>query len=204
MPESRGRKRKKQPQDRKPPQLPRQKPSRRLIVGIWIGLLAIATLLGGAAAVVTFLPRVSIEPPGPFDPTRPLAASFRIANNNFVPLDDGEVGIFVCNIFTQPVRYGIHRCEADPTATLATLPIRMARWKFSRISMDEKFDAPLGDVFNITPPRAIFAVDIIVIISYHPWFLPWPRMFSLRFYTRRQDDGQLYWLAITPAENPIY
>lgn len=204
MPESRGRKTRRRSQDRKSPQPTRQKPSKRLIAGIWIGLLAIATLLGGGAAVVTFLPRVSIDPPGPFDPTRPITAPFHVANNNFVPLDDGVVDVYVCNLFLQPVERKIHKCEPDPSATIATIGFRMRRWEFIRLSMDNRFDAPIGDVFNITPPVKIYAIDIIVIVTYHPWILPWTRHFALRFYTRQQSDGQLYWLSILPDQTPAY
>jgi hypothetical protein len=204
MPESRKRKPRRQTQGREPPRLPPHRSSRRLIVGIWIGLLGVATLLGGAAAVVTFLPRLSIDPSGPFAPTKPLTAPFHIANNNFVPLDDGEVDVWVCNVFLRPIGRKIHKCEPDPAAKLANIGLQMSRWKFARISMDNRFDAPIGYVFNITPPAEIYAVDIIVIVTYHPWILPWIRHYALRFYTRSQSDGQLYWLAIPYGTDPVY
>jgi hypothetical protein len=203
MPNSRKRKPKKAPEKPGRRQEPKVK-SYSTLRTIIVWFLGIMTAIGGAAAVVTFLPRVSIEPPGPFEPTRPLTAPFHISNNNFVPLDNGEVAIWICNVFVQPPQPRIHKCEFDPAAKMSSFWVRMARWKFARISMDDKFDAPLGDVFNIQPPTEIFGIDIIMTVAYHPWILPWTRTFMLRFYTRQQSDGQLYWLAIPPQENPYY
>jgi hypothetical protein len=51
---------------------------------VYAGLLAGATLIGGIAAVMTFLPRVTVNVSG--DLSNPASIQFQFANINFIPL----------------------------------------------------------------------------------------------------------------------
>ena len=108
----------------------------------------------------------------------------------------------VCNIFFRPIEYKRRECKPDPAAAISTTGL--GRYTFSRISMDQEFDAPLGDYFNYGSNAKLAAADIIVRVRYHAWLMPWTNTMEQRFYTRPQSDGQLYWLAVPPAENPAY
>ena len=50
--------------------------------------LAAALLAGGTAAAVLLLPGVTVAPEGTLDPANPYPISFRIADANFVPLNN--------------------------------------------------------------------------------------------------------------------
>jgi hypothetical protein len=163
---------------------------------------AVVATVGFASALMTFLPRISIEPPGPFDPAKPLASPFRITNTNFIPVMDGEVRFEICNVFLQAPQEKRHKCQPEVGAKISTLTL--LRTTFTRLGMDQKIDVPFGDTLATAPPTKLAAADIIVSVAYHPWFLPWARQADQRFYTRKQPDGQLYWLAIPPDEDPFY
>jgi hypothetical protein len=168
-----------------------------------MGTISVA-VISLAAAIVTFLPSVSIVQPGSFDPTHPFSSPFQIKNTNIIPLDNLQVYIGICNIFTSQIAPGLHKCERDKEARLSTFWISMARWKFSRIAKDAEVDVPLGDAVNIAPPMVLVAGDIVVSVVYNLWFLPWTYGTAKRFYTRRQADGQLYWLETTLDDAPFY
>src|SRR6266481_5344034 len=88
MPESRGRRSQKRLRNREQPRPPPQQLSRRRIARfLWVGMLAVATLLGGAAAAVTFLPRITVDPGGSFRPSSLVSPlPFIIANTGIIPL----------------------------------------------------------------------------------------------------------------------
>ena len=87
---------------------------------------------------------------------------------------------------------------------MSTLALDMERWRFHHLAMGEEFDIPIGDAFNMKLPNRIFGADIVIVVVYRPWFAPWTRTFALRFYTREQGDGHLYWLTTPPDQDPYY
>ena len=64
--------------------------------------LAAAALAGGTAAAIMLLPGVTVEPEGPIDPANPYPIAFKIADANFIPLDDVNAYLVICYVATAP------------------------------------------------------------------------------------------------------
>src|ERR1700727_2238226 len=84
-------------------------------------LLGSATLMGGIAAVATFLPRPSISLVDPVDPSNPFSSRFTITNGGFIPLTDVSIGVH-----SQHIQVGNSRIFSQPrkngdAATVGTL-----------------------------------------------------------------------------------
>jgi hypothetical protein len=150
-------------------------------------LLALATLLGGFAALVTFLPRISVSPSDPVDPANPFSSSFTITNANIVPLREVTALLGIGQIATEPAQ---NRPNFVPTFTSR---LTMPNWKDHVLSMDEKFTITLADAFGLPPGVRLSGGDIAIVITYKPWFLPFRREKVFRFITHRQSNGILYW-----------
>jgi len=162
-------------------------------------VLAFATIVGGAAAVVTFLPRMTVDASGPFDPSQNPPVSFTIANTNVVPLEDVTPKLGFCAVSinlgmpdtpTKPP-LGLAQCNEKSTGILWA-----AEWHHSRLGMDERFTATWDDAFhNDITGGVIDYADIIITINYRPWFLPWYGQKTFRFVTRKLGDGKFYWFS---------
>jgi hypothetical protein len=55
-----------------------------------LALVAVAITLAGA---FFFLPRVTVEPSGPYDPSNPSPITFTISNVNIIPLRNIDVAL---------------------------------------------------------------------------------------------------------------
>jgi hypothetical protein len=85
---------------------------------LWATLLAVATLVGGLAAVMTFFPRITVvAAAGPIDQSNPASIAFTITNSNVYPLEDVGVTLAVCELsgekapFGEMAPYGQVRCD---------------------------------------------------------------------------------------------
>jgi hypothetical protein len=156
---------------------------------LWGSLLAICTLVGGPAAIVSFLPRVSVTPSDPVYPGDPLSSSFTIANENFIPLKHVMVDLALGRI-----GYGALNSNVVPTlgARLRWLP-----WQDHTLYMDDKFTVTPSDSIKSESGEA----DIAIIISYQPWIIPWRREKVFRFKTHKDDVGGGFHWFHTPLPN---
>jgi hypothetical protein len=153
------------------------------------GLLGAATLIGGVAAAVTFLPRLNVNPGGDF--SNPASIQFGITNTNFVPLRRPSYGIVACEIV-----YGIDNpslrkpetpCNISRIQKMPT-PERGQRW----LEMDDTYTLRLEDMFRVES-LPITRANLIVMISYCPFYLPWRLQKLFGFRTAQGSDGKLYW-----------
>jgi len=155
--------------------------------------LAIATLVGGIAAALVFLPRISVVPSDPVDAANPFSASFTIANNNFIPLRQVVASLGVGQIAGEPR-------ELDPNFHPSfESRLTMPAWGNHALDMDERFTITLSDMFNW--PH-VNAADIAIVVSYKPWILPLRREKVFRFITKRQTNRRLYWYSL-PVGSPL-
>ena len=147
-------------------------------------LLTASTLLGGLAALLTFLPRPTVSPPStPFDIKNPFSVSFDISNSGYIPLEDCTALLGVGEIANGP----------DARLNPSFIPSFKSRfvmpsWKNHDLGEDERFTIVLTDLISKAT-----AADIAIIVTYKPWFLPWKREKAFRFITQEQSNGQLYW-----------
>jgi hypothetical protein len=149
----------------------------------------IVASIGLAAAVATFLPRITIEPVGQIDPASPYPISFTITNTGIIPLTNVQPGFGICEFFSGDPENRPDRCDGPLTSVLF-----MPQWLVKRLDMDEKHVIRFDDMFNIRPSAKFGFANIAVTISYNPWILPWRRNPQFRFITRLERDGKLTWI----------
>ena len=139
------------------------------------------------------MPRISVDPPAPFDPSKPSPITFTVSNINIVPLHNVKIGLGICYIRSAdhpPLGSDIEsdpkRCNDPPIAGLI-------RWQVDWLDTDEKYELNLEDLLNIKPSDHIERADITIFIMYEPWRLPKQRTRQFRFLARPLSDGKIYW-----------
>jgi hypothetical protein len=185
MPKSRGRPppKKRSPIKRIPPQ-----PKRWAQIGRWLfaSLLAVCTIVGG---LIAFLPRVTVDPEGSIDPSKPYPISFKITNGGIIPLWNVQPMMGLCQFTSGPPQRVFSRCNGPLGSRLLFQP-----WRIDELSMDERYSIRLDDMLKIAPGGQFGGAEISIIVEYSPWFLPLRRAKEFGFITRLEDDGHLTWL----------
>jgi hypothetical protein len=128
-----------------------------------------SVLIGIAAGALFFLPRVSVEPSAPYDPTNPSPVTFTIANINIVPLRNVHAFIGVCDIAVVGQRE-MQRCNG-PIISLMSPPD--PKWFVRWLDLDEKWQIALEDMFPGLGPKQIESADITIAVTYWPWWTFW-------------------------------
>lgn len=154
-----------------------------------IGGPAVA-LLGALAAAATFLPRVSISPRDPVDPTNPFSASFTVTNTGLVPLNDVGVRIALGEIIAEPLPF-----NPPKRFELGSGGFDRIGWLHHTLEIDEPYTVPVS-MFGLGKGERLSGADLAIVIRYKPWFLPWHRDKAFRFQTYRQSNGGLYWYSV--------
>jgi hypothetical protein len=184
MPQSRSRKPKQKPM---PPT--KLQPKRKWLIVIsgkaWAGVLAFCTLLG----VLALWPRLNVVPTGDF--SNPASIQFQIANGGFLPLRRPAYGILACEIIYGPNNPSLKmpetRCNIVDIQKMHA-PERGQPW----LGMDDNYTLRLEDMFRIEQ-LPIARANVIVMVSYYPFYLPLRRQKLFGFRTAQGSDGQLYW-----------
>lgn len=150
-------------------------------------ILAVATLLGTALAAVALLPRIIVDSSVPVDPNNPMSASFTIINSSVIPLENIRVALGIGQIVTGSK-------QIDPNF-IPSFESRIARtnWNHRRLSVDERYTVTIGDIFQLGAGVNLSGADIAIVVTYNPWFIPINRDKVVRFVTKMQTDGRLYW-----------
>lgn len=150
------------------------------------GLLGLLSIIGGLAALLTFLPRPTVTVHGPVDPSNVMSASFDIEERGFVPLRRVGAALAIR-------RLNVGDAVFEGAPRFGTRFIR-PEWRGQKLDMD--------DHLTVTPSDYFFrATDgyIAIVVEYQPWFLPLHRERVFPFVTHRQTNGRLYWYAL-PGE----
>jgi hypothetical protein len=159
-----------------------------------------ATVLTIFAGAVVFLPRITVDPSGPYDPAYPSPITFTIANANIVPLRDVVAAIGLCEV-TLPERLpgggrlilkGTGPCSTGATITRLTNP----GWRIKWLDADERWQIALEETINGGSAAQVENADITISVEYTPWRFPWfwRSEKQLRFVTRKRSDGKIYWV----------
>lgn len=166
-----------------------------------------SVLIGIAAGALFFLPRVTVDPSGPYDPLKPSPITFTISNVNIVPLRNVAIGIGVCYIISpgdnwielrgEEVGRGRPPIECNgPVGAIFTIPIWHVRW----LNSDEKFQIALEDFMKAQPasPKQIEKANMTISIKYEPWRIPLPERWKpqrqFRFVTKKLSNGTIFWV----------
>jgi hypothetical protein len=151
---------------------------------------ALMTLVAGA---FYFLPRITVEPSGLYDPKSPSPIIFTIGNVNIVPLRDVQPVIGVCYITGIGVSGG-PECNGPAATVLAFKP-----WFTKWLDVDEKYQIAIEDALRPATPdkqgQQIENANVTIGIMYTPWRMPafWRITKQFRFVTKKLSDGKIYW-----------
>jgi hypothetical protein len=180
-------KRRKLPKKQNKPRKGQKTKKRSLVLPLVLGL---ATIVGGLAAALALLPRVTVTSSDPVDPANPFSASFTITNTGYIPLRSVFIGVGVG-------QFGGHAATFDPSRKPNYWPrVDRPEWKNLNLGLDEKFTITPGDIFGLgnENTRLGFA-DIAVVVSYEPPIIPWRREKVFPLIAHKQTNGQFYWYA---------
>jgi hypothetical protein len=156
------------------------------------------TLLGAAAALDQFSPRLSLATDAPFDPSDPFSIPFILTNESSFSIHD--VGMW-CKInslvLTSPRSPGgkleIARGTSGATQSVAdTISSEDRKESFCFFTLD-----PVRQLAGIPEdvPFELQEGDISISISYRPYLL-WPKKSerAFHFVALRASDGSLRWI----------
>jgi hypothetical protein len=151
-----------------------------------------SVLIGIAAGALFFLPRVTVEPPGQYDPSSPSSIIFTIANINIVALRNVDVAIGVC--YVSGDKYSETRgseCNGPAKSKLIYDP-----WHLAWLDVDEKYQVPLEEILTRDQKQQIEDANITIGVIYTPWRMPqfWRVTKEFRFVTKKLRDGKIYWI----------
>ena len=150
-------------------------------------LLGLATLLGGLAAALAFIPRPYVSVSDPVDSANPFSSKFTIKNGN-IPLSDVCVAVGFGKINLGNVIIGTVGGKFPQKYAV----IQMEKWQHHYLNMDEGFDVTPADIFG-PGPSTLQKADIAIIVKYKPWFIPIRRSKAFRYEAHKQTNGNFYW-----------
>jgi hypothetical protein len=158
-------------------------------------IIAVATIIGGLAAIGFFWPRVTVEVAG--DLSKPASVEFVATNTGFTSLGFPTMGMWDCEI-----TYG----KEEPSSPMS--PCRVSsfpdegivseggqRW----LLMDKKFITRLEDWITVTvKEHPITRMNVLIRMSYYPWYIPLRLHRVFGFQSAKGSDGVYYWRPYDP------
>jgi hypothetical protein len=160
----------------------------RRLLGVAVAI--VTTIVGIAAGLVTFLPRMTIDAVDLVDPSRPWPMHFTIVNTGIIPLTSVQPMLGICELWLGEPRNLPDRCSGPILSRLAP-----HSWFAKRLGGDKRYTISLDEAFALAPGVKFGGADISIEIRYEPWFLPIERKKEFRFVTRVEGDGKLSWLS---------
>jgi hypothetical protein len=174
---------------RKPPKSRRQgkrKPRKKSegLPSIRSVILGITTVVGGIAALFVFVPRPSVTPVDPTDPSNLLTALFTVSNESFVPLEHVSIDLAL-GFLGRDANY-------SPVTKFKTR-LNFKPWQDHYLAVDDRLTVPLSDAIHGQAEKG----DIEIVIGYNPWIIPWRIEKAFRFKSARDfgSDNKYQWLS---------
>jgi hypothetical protein len=165
----------------------------------WLGLKLLPSFLLWASVVMTlvagaffFLPRVTIESSGPYDPSNPSPVTFVISNINIIPLRDVQPSIGICYLGI----LGGNRMNGANCTGPSESVFDFTRWRIHWLAADEKYQIAIEDVMRLPDARQFDDADITISVTFTPWYMPWHTTKEFRFITTKRSDGKIYWTPV--------
>ena len=112
-------------------------------------------IVGGLAALFTFLPRVSMNPSDQADPTNPFAESFTITNTGYIPLHHVDARIVVGQVAAEPLPF-----NPPKTFTLGSGGIVRPEWLDHTVATDERFAVSTEGIFGMGGNAKLSGADV--------------------------------------------
>jgi hypothetical protein len=179
---------KQQPAPLKQPPAPPPPPKKGWsIVGkLFAAALAAATLIGVPGALLTLLPRITVDGTGDF--SKPASIAFVTTNTGSIPLRYPAIGMFGCEVsYIKEPDTPLRPCD------LSRIPPNAANGKgLEWLDVDEKITSRLEDV-AVVAGAPIVRANVIIIVGYYPWYFPVRFHKRFGFRSAKGSDGILYW-----------
>lgn len=147
----------------------------------------IVTLVGFAAAIVNFLPRIAATVSDPLDANDPFSSTITVENTGPVPLEDVHFDIAVRNLSFSS--YAVMVGDSDYS------------WLFApdlgwggHLDPADKYSRPLNKVFHATKDD-FEGADFGIVVIYR---IPFTRWYRRKFFLEkamRQSNGNWYWFS---------
>ena len=153
----------------------------------WTAISATATLL----AFWIWWPRVNVSVSTPLDPQNVLSAPFVISNTGNITLNHANVVIIASylNIPTSKNPLIVRLHDEDKGTGKQGLAFADPSWQDHKIEIDKSI--------TINPESQIIGrtseADIVLLVSYNPWLLPFRKENRFRFVARKDGSGNVYW-----------
>jgi hypothetical protein len=187
----------KEEKSNKPPQSPihptgqqaaREDRKPHLLVKLVGFLLAV---LGAAAAVLAFLPRVLPSISEPTIQGQPFSASVTITNTGSIPLQNVSVGLGINEIC--PANSPCNSSEfPTPGANHSGNLVQRVGRKPRDLGIDERFTFPLNEIID-TQNSATDYANIAIVVDYEIPIIKWKREKIYPLYTRKDNNGHIHW-----------
>jgi hypothetical protein len=169
-----------------------KKPPRRN--RLWKVLAFVVGIPGVAAALITFVPRVSVAATDPVDQTQPFTSSFTIKNESIFPLRDVGAGFGIIESDTMPVKFDEQNrppLKPRPDIFQFTKP----QWNGHSLDLDDKFSINTEHLDHMAGGAILSGADIYIVVHYQPWMIPWKKTRVFRFVTHHYENGSYTWLS---------
>jgi hypothetical protein len=186
------------PKKRGTPPQPKKPIKSSLFRRAWQALLALATLIGIPAFVLTVVPRVSVSSPSaPLDANNVLSVSFDISNTGYVPLNDVSAKLAAGHI-SAPNGGGLIESRLKPNGVpYFDVYFPILPGQHHHLGIDERFtinpESQLGGYID--------KADIAIVVSYQPWIIPITSEKRFRFLAVKDGQGRTYWRS-WPIDEP--
>jgi hypothetical protein len=159
---------------------------------VWGVALGLATLLGGFASAMAFLPRITVTPSDPPVPQNPFTASFTIANSGLIPLRDVVLTYFPFEVEMTPALF--NESKRPPIDLKEIQGFTFPQWAHHNLPIDERFTITAEHIIGPANSQVeVGGADVVIVTHYQPWFVPWRRERQFRFVTHRQPNGGFTW-----------
>jgi hypothetical protein len=119
---------------------------------------------------------------------------FWIKNEGFVPLEDVQPQLGICNFvfYPTPMKMDFSKSPCTPQKSIATF-VTFKPWYRKSLGIDGKYNIAPQEAFYPKKPSPFGYADISIRVQYRPWGLWFFRSAEFRFTTRQIGDGKLYW-----------
>lgn len=146
----------------------------------WRTFFWILGILATLSGVLSFLPRISVEPSPPMQAGDLLTAPFVISNDGILTLHNVSFYVYL---------HHIEDAMGRPVITNNKRGMEPIGYLIPALSPGEKSTTGLPHPFA----EPTISGDIDFVVTYHPAWLPWEQKKAFRFGGSRESDGTLIW-----------
>jgi len=156
-------------------------------------ILAAATLIGGIAALLALLPRVTVNVSDPVDSGNPFSASATITNTGYIPLLATTPSIAI-NLILPQSGVGVRGAPGGPPYASR---LRTPEWIPRDLGLDDKFTIALNEFDVPIYPKELYYADVAIVVEYRLPIIHLKREKLFPLIARKQTNGRFYWYSKT-------